>query len=289
MLLLFWLATVYLLRERHLTHTHTHTLYTHSLYIRLVFLLVRSGTGDGYGDGRAISIGELNGYELQLKGAGRTPFCRGADGRAVLRSSVREFLASEAMHFLGVSTTRALALVVSRTETVQRPWYSDSASLQVPREDDPRLVAYSPEERKRLVQQWRATHKLDPNVMIREPAAMACRVARSFARVGHVDLFARRVRRDRGTATASYQELADLIWHICIREFKTTAHDPFFSSKDLAAAATVLLNESADLIATMVTDWLRVGFAQGNFNADNCLVAGRTVCVCVCRLLCVCA
>lgn len=57
--------------------------------------------GHGYGDGRAISIGEIqleNGtrWEMQLKGAGTTPFCRGADGRAVLRSSVREFLASEA-------------------------------------------------------------------------------------------------------------------------------------------------------------------------------------------------
>jgi uncharacterized protein YdiU (UPF0061 family) len=74
--------------------------------------------GNGYGDGRAISIGEVvleNGkrWEMQIKGAGTTPFCRGADGRAVLRSSVREFLASEAMHQLGVSTTRALSLVVS--------------------------------------------------------------------------------------------------------------------------------------------------------------------------------
>merc|ERR1711920_260125 len=86
------------------------------------------GNGNGYGDGRAISIGEvvLDGkrWELQLKGAGTTPFCRGADGRAVLRSSVREFLASEAMHHLGVDTTRALCLIVSNSETAQRPWYS---------------------------------------------------------------------------------------------------------------------------------------------------------------------
>ena len=61
------------------------------------------GTGDGYGDGRAISIGEFHGYELQLKGAGKTPFHRGADGRAVLRSSIREFLASEAMSLFGNS------------------------------------------------------------------------------------------------------------------------------------------------------------------------------------------
>merc|ERR1719424_251887 len=97
----------------------------------------------GNGNGRAVSIGEVvvpaqsrgpsaepakNGdegaprrWEMQLKGGGTTPFCRGADGRAVLRSSLREFLASEAMHFLGVSTTRALSLVVSGRETTRRP------------------------------------------------------------------------------------------------------------------------------------------------------------------------
>ncbi len=72
------------------------------------------GTGNGYGDGRAISVfeGMFNGrrWEMQLKGAGPTPFCRGADGRAVLRSSVREFLAQEYMQALGVPTSRSLTL-----------------------------------------------------------------------------------------------------------------------------------------------------------------------------------
>ena len=105
------------------------------------------GTGDGYGDGRAISIGEVsvqkddtntNRYELQLKGAGPTPFCRGADGRAVLRSSIREFLASEAMHSLGIDTTRALSLIVSEGgDTSQRPWYSDKNKKTLPSLDDP--------------------------------------------------------------------------------------------------------------------------------------------------------
>jgi uncharacterized protein YdiU (UPF0061 family) len=68
------------------------------------------------GDGRAITLGELinetgERFEVQLKGAGPTPYSRYADGRAVLRSSIREFLCSEAMHHLGVPTTRALSLV----------------------------------------------------------------------------------------------------------------------------------------------------------------------------------
>jgi uncharacterized protein YdiU (UPF0061 family) len=70
------------------------------------------------GDGRALLLGDLideHGarHELQLKGAGRTPFSRGADGRAVLRSTIREYLASEALHGLGIPTTRALCIVGS--------------------------------------------------------------------------------------------------------------------------------------------------------------------------------
>ena len=79
------------------------------------------------GDGRAHLLGEVVGphgnWELQLKGSGMTPYSRMGDGRAVVRSSVREYLASEAMHGLGIPTTRALALVVSddpvRRETME--------------------------------------------------------------------------------------------------------------------------------------------------------------------------
>lgn len=71
------------------------------------------------GDGRAILLGDLNGLELQLKGAGKTPYSRMGDGRAVLRSSIREFLCSEAMHALGIPTSRALAVVGSK-QTVLR-------------------------------------------------------------------------------------------------------------------------------------------------------------------------
>lgn len=65
------------------------------------------------GDGRAILLGDIAGQELQLKGAGKTRFSRMGDGRAVLRSSIREFLCSEAMHSLGIPTTRALSIVGS--------------------------------------------------------------------------------------------------------------------------------------------------------------------------------
>lgn len=68
------------------------------------------------GDGRAIMLGESQGWELQLKGAGETPFSRQGDGRAVLRSTIREYLCSEAMQGLGIPTTRALCLIGSDEE-----------------------------------------------------------------------------------------------------------------------------------------------------------------------------
>ena len=111
------------------------------------------------GDGRAISLGELitpagARRELQLKGAGPTPYSRRADGRAVLRSSVREFLCSEAMHHLGVPTTRALCLVATG-EQVMRDMFYDG---------NPRA----------------------------EPGAVVCRVAPSFIRFGNFELPAAR-------------------------------------------------------------------------------------------------
>lgn len=87
------------------------------------------------GDGRAITLGEYvnaNGerWEMQLKGAGLTPYSRSADGRAVLRSSIREFLCSEAMHHLGLPTTRALALIGSGTAIVRDKFYQGDPKLE---------------------------------------------------------------------------------------------------------------------------------------------------------------
>ncbi len=111
------------------------------------------------GDGRAINLGELvnsrgRRWMLQLKGAGPTPYSRRADGLAVLRSSLREFLASEAMYHLGVPTTRALSLVETG-EQVMRDMFYDG---------NPRL----------------------------EPGAVVCRLSPSFTRFGNFEIFAAR-------------------------------------------------------------------------------------------------
>ncbi len=87
------------------------------------------------GDGRAITLGEYlakpqQRWELQLKGAGITPYSRRGDGRAVLRSSLREFLCSEAMHHLGVPTTRALSLIQSSDRVVRDLLYDGHPRLE---------------------------------------------------------------------------------------------------------------------------------------------------------------
>lgn len=110
------------------------------------------------GDGRAINIAELNidssNWKFQLKGSGPTPYSRGSDGLAVLRSSIREYLCSEAMHYLGIATTRALSLVTTGD--------------QVPRD-----IMYSGDVKD-------------------EPGAIVCRVSPSFVRIGSFEIFTSR-------------------------------------------------------------------------------------------------
>lgn len=212
-------------------------------------------TGNGYGDGRAISLAEVvvNGsrWELQLKGSGTTPFCRGGDGRAVLRSSIREFLASEAMYHLGVPTTRALSLVASGSETVSRPWYSD---------DDDKDKSQEEED----------VEKHGGDIHQHEPCAMTTRVAPSFIRVGHFELFARRARK--GDAKGK-KELKKLARHALFRDYPHVATP----GKSFQRKLLDMAEEAAERFASLAADWLRVGYTQSNFNSDNCLVSGTTV------------
>ena len=82
------------------------------------------------GDGRAINLGKINGQNLQLKGSGLTLYSRLGDGRAVLRSSIREYLMSEAMHGLGIETSRALALIGSDTDVAREQWEKGAIVLR---------------------------------------------------------------------------------------------------------------------------------------------------------------
>jgi len=202
-------------------------------------------TGNGYGDGRAVSVfeGVLNGkrWEMQLKGGGPTPYCRGADGRAVLRSSVREFLAQEYMNALGIPTSRSLSLFASQTETVDRPWYSEGSRSE------------------------------NPDIMIANPVAISTRVAPSFLRVGQLELFSRRARVNEHPN--ALVELEMMVLHIIEREYKQQID----SSLPLAEKILILATEFRDRLTSLIANWLRVGYCQGNFNSDNCSVGGFTL------------
>ena len=203
------------------------------------------GTGNGYGDGRAISIfeGLFNGkrWEMQLKGGGRTPYCRGADGRAVLRSSVREFLAQEFMHALGIPTSRSLTLYVSQVETVRRGWYSENSQ------------------------------SLDPDILVDTPAAITTRVAPSFLRVGQLELFARRARSK--AHPNAQNELKMIAEHLIERNYRQEIDPGLDFSNQVIELATLFRSRLTKLVA----NWIRVGYCQGNFNSDNCAAGGFTL------------
>ena len=219
--------------------------YALSIYASEYIQQCPFGTGNGYGDGRAISVfeGLFNGkrWEMQLKGGGRTPYCRGADGRAVLRSSVREFLAQEFMHALGIPTSRSLTLYVSQVETVRRGWYSANSQ------------------------------SLDPDILVNNPVAITTRVAPSFLRVGQLELFARRARSK--AHPNAQNELMMIVEHLIERNYRQEIDPGLDFNNQVIELATLFRSRLTKLVA----NWIRVGYCQGNFNSDNCAAGGFTL------------
>ncbi len=180
------------------------------------------------GDGRAINLGEVinskqERWVLQLKGAGKTPYSRNSDGLAVLRSSVREFLCSEAMHHLGVPTTRALSLTLTG-ESVLRDMFYDGNSKY-------------------------------------EPGAVVCRVAQTFTRFGHFQIFAAR---------------NDIT---LLKRFLDHTIQTDFSHLGKPSVDTYLawFGEVCQRTAELVVHWQRVGFVHGVMNTDNMSITGLTI------------
>jgi serine/tyrosine/threonine adenylyltransferase len=172
------------------------------------------------GDGRAVLLGELVGtdgrrYDLALKGSGRTPFSRGGDGRAALGPVLREYLVGEAMHALGVPTTRALAAVTTG-ETVYR--------------DRPL------------------------------PGAVLARVAASHLRVGTFQFFAAR----------GLTHFVDPLLGYSIAR-----HDPSAAADPVPALA--FLRGVVERQASLVAQWMHLGFVHGVMNTDNTTISGETI------------
>jgi len=252
-------------------------------------------------------------FELQLKGCGRSPYSRGFDGRAVLRSSVREFLVSESMFHLGVPTTRALSIIGTGQE-IRRPWYAATSTGNLYEQE---LQAARAEGKTNAA----LPGKFSPDTLLREPGVVLCRVARSFLRFGQMELFGLRGKEE-------LPQLVALADYACFREFPhllevgvlptKISYDSDDDNKreraesveatttpttTTTAATTAAATTSSDApglpdrlpamggperyvelyrcvayrTANLVAQWLRVGYVQGNMNSDNTLLGGRTI------------
>ncbi|MCZ4257727.1 YdiU family protein [Sulfitobacter sp. G21635-S1] len=169
------------------------------------------------GDGRAILLGEVLGRDgirrdIQLKGSGPTPYSRMGDGRAWLGPVLREYLVSEAMHALGIPTTRALAAVATGEDI------------------------------------WREQGAL--------PGAVLTRVARSHLRVGTFQVFAHRGEVENLRTLTAY----------AIRRHYPDAKGPMDLLRGVCAAQ-----------ASLIAQWMSVGFIHGVMNTDNAAISGETI------------
>ena len=145
------------------------------------------------------------------------------------------------MHALGIPTTRSLSLYVSKTEKVTRPWYSEGSRSR------------------------------DPDRYISEAVAISTRVAPSFIRVGQLELFGRRARKMEHPN--AMQELEKIVLHAIEREYA----DVIDTTLSTAEKVVILAREFRSRLTSLVANWIRVGFCQGNFNSDNCAVGGFTL------------
>ena len=145
------------------------------------------------------------------------------------------------MHALGVPTSRSLTLYVSQTETVSRPWYAQDSK------------------------------NFDPDILVDNPVAISTRVAPSFLRVGQLELFARRARSD--AHSNSLEELRMIVAHLIEREYESEIDQRLPPTDQIVELAEIFGKRLTSLIA----NWLRVGYCQGNFNSDNCPAGGYTL------------
>uniref|UniRef100_A0A6A7G4L8 Selenoprotein O n=1 Tax=Hirondellea gigas TaxID=1518452 RepID=A0A6A7G4L8_9CRUS len=194
------------------------------------------------GDGRALSLGEIVNFsgerwELQLKGSGKTPFSRNSDGRAVLRSTIREYLCSEAMHYLGIPTTRAASIVTSSTRVVRDIKYDGHP--------------------------------------IQEKATVLLRLAPTFLRFGSFEIF-KDTDKTTGRAGPSPKnsELLKTLLNYTVKHHYPELIEKYADETDRYVA---FYREVVERTARLVAQWQCVGFCHGVLNTDNMSILGLTI------------
>ncbi|XP_065666864.1 protein adenylyltransferase SelO, mitochondrial isoform X2 [Hydra vulgaris] len=195
------------------------------------------------GDGAAMYLGEIvndagQRWELQLKGAGLTPYSRNADGRKVLRSSIREFLCSEAMFYLGVPTTRAGSCITSDTRVVRDIFYDGNP--------------------------------------IMERCTIVSRIAPSFIRFGSFEIF-KPLDRETGRIGPSVgkDDILHTLLEYVVSTFYSEIWQRHSGNKENAYLD--FFKEIVRRTAFMVAKWQCVGFCHGVLNTDNMSIIGVTI------------
>ncbi|XP_070558008.1 protein adenylyltransferase SelO, mitochondrial-like [Ptychodera flava] len=194
------------------------------------------------GDGAAMYLGEvLNSkgerWEIQLKGSGLTPYSRSADGRKVLRSSIREFLCSEAMHHLGVATTRAGSCITSDTRVTRDIFYNGNAKL--------------------------------------EKATVVLRIAPTFLRFGSFEIFKPidSITGRRGPSVGR----KDILRQMLDYSVKTFFPQIYETHQDEQQRYLAFYRQVVLSTARLVADWQCIGFCHGVLNTDNMSIMGVTI------------
>ena len=196
------------------------------------------------GDGAAMYLGEIINnetdmrWELQLKGAGPTPYSRTADGRKVLRSSVREFLCSEGMHFLNIATTRSASCVTSDSTVKRDPLYDGNS--------------------------------------IDEKCTIISRIAPNFFRFGSFEIFKPRGSGDRVGPSAGNSTLKKkLLDYILL--YYPEIHKKYENNVNDIAKYKEFYTEIMHRTIQLVAKWQSVGFVHGVLNTDNMSIMGLTI------------
>lgn len=195
------------------------------------------------GDGAAIYLGEVinkknERWEIQLKGAGPTPYSRHADGRKVLRSTIREFLCSEAIHHLGIGTTRAGTCVTSDSTVVRDIFYTGNP--------------------------------------IHEKCSIVLRIAPTFLRFGSFEIFKPlSAETGRKGPSVGNEELLRTLLDYAIKTFYREIWDKHSADKEQMYFE--FWSEVVRRTARLVAEWQCVGFCHGVLNTDNMSIMGLTI------------
>lgn len=194
------------------------------------------------GDGAAMYLGEIinkkgKRWEMQFKGAGLTPYSRSADGRKVLRSTLREFLCSEANFYLGIATTRAGSCISSDSTVIRDMFYDGNPKL--------------------------------------EKCAVVLRIAETFIRFGSFEIFLPldRTTGGRGPSYGNVNLLETLLDFVCDNYFRELIIDK--NNKQLKYE--MVFEEIVKRTAILVADWQCFGFVHGVLNTDNMSIVGLTI------------